>query len=90
MIISALMKLIYTVISLLTSFISIPSLPDGVSAAMDTALEYIGLGLGILSNYTHLDYLLVLFGIIIAIDLGLAIYHLVMFILKKIPFLGIE
>ena len=90
MIITLLIDLIYTVISVLTLPINIPDLPSEVSSYVSTAIEYIGTGLGILSNYTHLSYLLVLFGVIAAIDIGLALYKLVMFIIKKIPMLNIS
>lgn len=90
MIIKLLIDLIYTVVSVLTAPINIPDLPSDVNSFISTAIEYIGTGLGILSNYTNLSYLLVLFGVIIAIDVGLALYKLVMFIIKKIPMLGIN
>lgn len=90
MIITLLIDLIYTVISVLTLPINIPDLPSEVNTFVSTAIEYIGTGLGILSNYTNLSYLLVLFGVIAAVDIGLALYKLVMFIIKKIPMLNIS
>lgn len=90
MIITTLINLIYTVISVLTTPINIPDLPVEVSTYVSTAIEYIGTGLGLLSNYTHLSYLLTLFGVIAAIDIGLGLYKLVMFIIKKIPMLNIS
>lgn len=90
MIIETLMNILYKVFSALTSFINIPSLPDAISGYMDTALGYIGSGVQILATFTHLQYLLVLFGIILAVDVGIGIYHFVMWILKKIPMLGVS
>lgn len=90
MIIKLLLDLIYTIFSVLTSPINIPDLPTEVNGYVSTLLEYIGTGLGILSNYTHLSYLLILFGCIIAIDLGLWLYKLVLFLIKKIPMLNIR
>lgn len=90
MIIKLLIDLIYTVISVLTLPINIPDLPSEVSTYIATAVEYIGTGLGILNNYTHLSYLLTLFGVVLAVDVGLALYKLVMFIIKKIPMLNIS
>ncbi len=90
MIIEALMKLLLKVFGLLTAAIHIPSLPDSVSDFMQQALGYIKTGLQLLAVYTNLEYLLVLFGIIIAIDVGIAIYHFVMWVLRKIPMLGIS
>lgn len=90
MIIESLMKIILKVISVLTKAINIPSLPESVTGYMDTALDYIGTGVQFLAVYVNLEYLLVLFGIILAIDIGLGIYHFVMWIIKKIPMLGVS
>lgn len=90
MIIEALMNLLLKLFGLLTSAINIPSLPDSVSTFMADALSYIKTGLQLLAVYTNLEYLLILFGLIIAIDIGIAVYHFVMWVLKKIPMLGIS
>ncbi len=90
MIIKSLLNLLYNVFSALTSAISIPSLPDDVENYLNYFLDYLNLGLQILANYTPLNYLLTLFGIVVAIEVGLAIYHFVMWVLKKIPMLGIS
>lgn len=90
MIIEALMNLILNVFSLLTSPINIPSMPADVETYLSNFLEYMEMGLQVLAVYTPLEYLLVLFGIIVAIDVGLAVYHFVMWVLKKIPMLGIS
>lgn len=90
MIVEALMNLLLNVFTLLTSAISIPKMPEEVSTYLADFLEYIEVGIQIVATYTHIEYLLVLFGIIIAIDVGLAVYHFVMWVLKKIPMLGIS
>lgn len=69
MIIETLVKLLIKVFSVLTSAINIPSLPDEVTSFMGDALSYIRTGLQILAVYTNLEYLLVLFGLILAIDI---------------------
>lgn len=89
MIIKSLLDLLYNVFSALTSAISIPQLPDSVAGYLEDFLEYINLGIQILAVYTPLEYLLTLFGIVVAIEAGLLIYHFVMWVLKKIPMLGI-
>lgn len=90
MIIKSLLDLIYTVFSILTLPINIPDLPPQVNQYISQALGYIGTGLGILSNFTHLSYLLLLFSVIIAIDVGVWAYKLVMFLIKKIPMLNVN
>lgn len=90
MIIKSLLNLLYNVFSALTSSIAIPQLPDSVAGYLNDFLQYINLGLQILAVYTPLEYLLTLFGIVVAIEVGLAVYHFVMWVLKKIPMLGIS
>lgn len=90
MIIESLMNLLLKLFGMLTSAINIPTLPDSVSTFMTDALSYIKTGLQLLAVYTNLEYLLILFGLIIAIDIGIAVYHFVMWVLRKIPMLGIS
>lgn len=90
MIIKLLMDLVYTVFSFLTALIDIPDLPAEVSTYVNDFLGYLGTGIALLSNYCHLSYLLVLFGLVVAVDVGISLYKFVMWVLKKIPMLGIE
>lgn len=90
MIIEALMQVVYRLFAILTTPINIPSLPDGVKTIMSDVLGYLETGMALLANYTDLEYLLVLFGLIIAVDVGILLYKLVMWILRKIPMLGMS
>ena len=90
MLIEGLLNLLYSVFALLTSVINIPSLPDNVMTSMNEFFEYVQAGVGILAAYSHVNYLLLLFGIIISVDIGILVYKFVMWVIKKIPFLGIK
>lgn len=90
MIIELLLDALYGIFSLLTSVINIPALPDSVSSFLNDAFSYISAGVGILANYTDFSYLLVLLGLIIAIDIGVAVYHFVMWVIRKIPVASIS
>lgn len=90
MIVLALMELVYGLFEILTSPISIPALPDDMVFILLTATNYLKIGASIIMNYTHYSYLITLLGIIIAVDAGLLIYKFVMWVIKKIPMLGIE
>lgn len=90
MIIKLLLDLVYSVVSVLTVPINIPSLPAGVQTAFADFLGYIQTGIAILSTYTHMSYLLVLFGLVVSVDVGIMLYKFVMWVLKKIPMLGIK
>lgn len=89
MIIEMLIDVIYNVINT-TMFFEIPKLPPEVSGYIDTAFDYIEAGAGIVANYVPLPYFMTLFGLLLAIDGAIIIYHLVMWILRKIPMAGVS
>lgn len=89
MIIQLLLTLIYNIFNLLL-VIEIPSLPDAVQTYINSLFDYLVAGASILANYTPLGYLLTLFGIIVAIDIGINVYKFIMWILKKIPMIGVS
>lgn len=90
MIIKLLLDLVYSIFNLLTLPINIPDLPSEINSVIATIIEYVGTGLAILQNYTHLSYLLILFGVIVAVDVGVWLYKLVMFFVRKIPMLNVR
>lgn len=90
MIIKLLLDLVYSIFNVLTLPINIPDLPQEINSVIATIIEYVGTGLAILQNYTHLSYLLILFGVIVAVDVGVWIYKLVMFFVRKIPMLNVR
>lgn len=90
MLIEMLLNLLFNVFSALTSAINLPSFPAEVFEVINTFSEYVTMGIGILANYTHLPYLLTLFGIVIAVEAGILIYKFVMWVLRKIPMINIS
>lgn len=90
MIIKLLLDLVYSIFNVLTLPINIPDLPPEINSVIATIIEYVGTGLAILQNYTHLSYLLILFGVIVAVDVGVWLYKLVMFFVRKIPMLNVR
>ncbi len=90
MIIKLLLQLVYQIFNVLTLPINIPDLPVEINNVITTIIQYVGTGLAILENYTHLSYLLILFGVVVAIDVGLWLYKLIMFFIRKIPMLNVR
>lgn len=90
MIIELLLTAFYNIISLLFSPINIPRIPDDVFSYIETFISYIATGKAILSQFVPIDYFLILFGIVVVIESAILIYHFVMWILKKIPMVGIK
>lgn len=89
MIITGLLNVIYFILDKLLVF-SIPKLPEQATGYINTLFDYMASATGIVANYTPLNYLLILFGLILAVDAAILIYKFIMWILRKIPVLGIE
>lgn len=87
-IIKGLLSLISGIINLIP--FNIPSLPDSVGTIFNTFLGYLNDGIGFVSNFCHMNYVAILFGIFITIEASLMIYKFVMWVIKKIPMLGIK
>lgn len=90
MIIELLLNVVYALLSILTLPITFPQIPDKVLEIIATSLDYITTGIAIVSVYIDIEYLLLLFGIVFAFDIAIQSYHVVMWIIKKIPILNIK
>lgn len=90
MILSFILDVIYSLFSFLTTPINLPDMPSSVSRAMEQMLGYIEAGVGVLSAYTPYSYLVSLFAIVVAVEVGISIYKFVMWVIKKIPMLGMS
>lgn len=89
MIIETILTAIYNIMDFLM-FFKIPNLPDSALEYVNEFFDYLVVGAGILANYSPLQYLFVLFGIILSVDAAILVYHFVMWIIKKIPMLGMS
>lgn len=90
MIFSSLLNMFLDIFDSLSSSFNFPSLPDEVHSHIAEFLEYVQAGASVLAIYTDLGYLLILLGLALQIELSLYAYRLVMWILRKIPGLGIR
>lgn len=90
MIIELLLEALYGVFKVLTLPIKIPMFPEQATTYIEQFFDYLEMGAGILANYTPFSYLMILFGVLIAVDVGIMLYHFVMWILRKIPMAGMS
>ena len=90
MLIKLLIDFIVNTFDFLTKNISIPSFPDETVEAIDSAIAYVVDGLGVLDNYIDVSFCLTLFGVYLAVEVALNVYYFIMWILKKVPFIGVE
>lgn len=90
MIVEGILELIFSLFEIIFSFIELPALPAAIQNVIDTAMSYMLGGIGFLKVFLDFDFLGVLVPIVIIIINLDKLWKLVMFILRKIPFLGIE
>lgn len=90
MIIRGLLELVFGLLQIVFAPINIPPLPDNVQTVVDEFVEVIMSGIGLLSIFVDLDVLAWLIPVVIIIVNFERVWNLIMFILRKIPFVGIE
>lgn len=90
MIVEGLFNLLFGLFQFVFGGLSLPSLPDQAQSIIDTTLEYMTSMAGIVGLFIDWDYVIILIPFLIAIINFERIWDFIMFILKKIPFLGIE
>lgn len=90
MIINAVLHVVLWIVSLILSAIDVFSLPEQVLAVVAEFVSVLIRGAQIVAAYTHFSYLLVLLGIIIAVNSIMLVYKIILWIVRKIPFVHIS
>ncbi len=90
MIIKGLLELIFVLLKIVFAPINLPQLPDSVMVVIDDFMGVLKSAVGLLSiivDFSVVKYLIPFAIVIINFD---RLYRLIMFILRKIPFMGIK
>lgn len=90
MIIKGLFSLIIGLLDTLFGWVSFPAMPAAVDTAFQTLLQYIGAGIGFVWLIVPRELVLVVLPVVLALSNFDKLYSVIMWILRKIPFLGIE
>lgn len=90
MIIQGLMELVMMLLQNVLSFIDIPDFPSALTDAIDSVLSLIFDNLGIVGLFVRWQTIVVSIPLVIIIINMDKLYKLVMWILKKIPMLGMQ
>lgn len=90
MIIKGLFELVFALLRIVFAPINLPGLPAGIQSVLDELIGYLTGAVGLLGVFVDLDVLRFLIGGVIVLVNFDKIYSVTMFILRKIPFLGIE
>lgn len=91
MIIEAILNLLVGVIKLAFSIIpDLPQLPSSALSVVDQVFGYISSGIGIASVFIDMNFVRVMIPLLIVVVNFDKVYDLIMFVLRKIPFLGVQ
>lgn len=90
MIIEALLNLIKLLLNVVFGWINIPQFPEGLTNSVDTFLSLVFDNLSLLGFFIRPETLMISIPLLIILLNFEQVYKLVMYIVRKIPFLGIK
>ena len=92
MIISALLTLIYNVLSVLLVF-NLPELPSSVTTVASEVVDYIGTGISVMASFvgsTCMGVIALLCQLVIGLNAAYLLYSVVFWVIRKVPVLNIK
>lgn len=90
MIFEAILNMVSTLLKLVFGWINLPDLPASITGLIDEFFGYIQGAMGLIGIFLDLDVVRVLLPILIVVINFEEVWKFVMFIVRKIPFLGIH
>lgn len=90
MIVRFLLELIFGLLQIVFAPINLPDLPEGIQAIIDRFVDIITSAVGLLSVFVDFNVVKWLIPVAVAVILFDRIWKLIMFILRKIPFVGVQ
>lgn len=90
MIIKGILELVFSLLQIVFSPISLPQLPAKASDYLDQFIEWILGGYNFLGSFIDLTMVKTFIPIVIVIANLDKVWSFIMFILRKIPFIGVE
>lgn len=90
MIIYGLLELLLAVLGVLFLPIKMALFPSAVANVVLTIIQAVGTGAGVMKTFCHWSYISTLLSFILGMNVMVSAYHVIMWGLKKIPFLNIK
>lgn len=90
MILELLFEFILLFLDLIFGWVSFPQIPDTIIYYVDYLFTYMGMGMRFISLFVNMELVKVCLPIILLVENFDKLYSVVMWILKKIPFLGMQ
>lgn len=90
MLIEAIFGAIAWILDLLLLPMDIEGLPETFYTVLGTLIAKLIRGATIVGTYIHGTYIVALLGFVIAFEGAILVYHVILYILRKIPFINIK
>lgn len=90
MIVESVMNLFSSTLKLIFGWINFPEVPEGIHDLISQLFELLQMGMSLVYCFVDYNTVVMLFPLVIVVANFDKMYKLVMFVLRKIPFLGIK
>ncbi|RHP67113.1 hypothetical protein DXA59_14445 [Clostridium sp. OF03-18AA] len=90
MILEAVFNLVSGLVKLVFGWINLPDLPDSITSVIDELFALISGSVGIIGIFVDLNMVKILLPVLLIVINFDEVWKFTMFILRKIPFLGID
>lgn len=90
MIIKGIFELVYTLLSVVLAPFSLPALPEGMQTIFDSLVSYLTGAVGLLCVFVRPSTLRLMIPAVILVINADHIWNGILWILKKLPFVGID
>jgi hypothetical protein len=90
LIVESVLNLFADALKVIFQWINLPQVPPNIQAVIDQFFEYLRSGMGFVYIFFDMSLVKILLPLLIAVINFDKVYKLVMFVLRKIPFLGVD
>ena len=90
MILESVFDLFSSALKLIFGWINLPELPAEIQTVVESLFPYMRAGLGFVFLFFNMDLVKIMLPFVIVVANFEKVYKIVMYVLRKIPFLGIE
>ena len=90
MILEAVFNLVSGLVKIVFGWINLPDLPDSITSVIDELFALISGSVGIIGIFVDLNMVKILLPVLLSVINFDEVWKFTMFILRKIPFLGID
>ena len=90
LIVESVLTLFADALKVIFQWINLPQVPPNIQTVIDQFFEYLRSGMGFVYIFFDMSLVKILLPLLIAVINFDKVYKLVMFVLRKIPFLGVD